>query len=184
MRTDLSGLSEKRDEGRRNIEGFNRAKPNSGWSFGTLQSFKKFLQRKDRREILSVGTDVDAGEDDLFESFLLQSGAMLDDSLRRKTPRSAAGMGNDAIRTMGIASILDLQERSRVSMKRGEWNIEKSGLLLDVADLESLHAALFNLRKQLRDEMLLPIPQKIGDSLHLRKCLRFNLGITAGHDEE
>jgi hypothetical protein len=73
---------------------------------------------------------------------------MLDDSLGRKTPRAAAGMGNDTVRAMGITSILDLQERSRVSMKRGEWNVEKLGFLLDVADLKSLHAALFHLRKQ------------------------------------
>jgi hypothetical protein len=157
MRTNLNGLSEKGNESWREIEGLNRAEPNPGRSLSMFQSFKKFLQRKRRREILPVGTDVNSREDNLFESFLLQSGAMLDDSVERKAPRSATGTGNDAIRAMGITSILDLQERPCVSMKRGEGNIEKLSLLLDVADLKSLHAALFNLRKQVWKEMLFPV---------------------------
>jgi hypothetical protein len=60
-------------------------------------------------------------------------------------------MRNDAVRTVGIASILNLQEPACVMMERGKRKVQKEQLSPDIAHLDPLAFCLLNQGKKIGD---------------------------------
>jgi hypothetical protein len=96
----------------------------------------------------------------------------------------APGVGNDAIRTISIAAILNLHEGPGVTMKRIDGGFGKLCLLLNITNPHPWEFAFLHQGKEVRDLTLFSISQEIVYLFHLQEGIRFHLGITSGHDDQ
>ena len=105
---------------------------------------QKVLQRTGGTEVKPIGAEVNAGEYGFLISLLFQLVRCSRTFSGSKASRPPSRIGNDAVGTAGVTSILDLQKGAGVMVEGKKRNIRKEGFFpnivrLDLGQFPSLH---------------------------------------------
>jgi hypothetical protein len=93
-------------------------------------------------------------------------------------------MRDDAVRTTGIASVLNFEECPCVPMERMERGFEETVFFLNIGYPDRRKFAPLDLGKEITKMRLFHIPQHMRHPLNLCDSVRFHVCITSGDNEK
>ena len=144
------------------------------------QSLQQGGQVRGRGEVAAVTANVDAGEDNFGIAGSDKVAHLLQHLLGRHRAAAAAGVGDDAVGTEGVAAVLDLDEGTAALGEAPQGGDLGRGGVTDGGDP---HRAVPLFRQQAQQIALLLVAENQGDAGDGGKGLGVDLGIAAGDDD-